>query len=117
MKVLIVDDNGMTRGMIKDLLKEIGHEVLGEAEDGCSAIKAFADLRPDVVLLDLLMPKKSGMEVLENIRKIDPAVKVIIVTAVGQDIINKKLLDKGANAILRKPFSYEELKDVLKQIV
>jgi DNA-binding response OmpR family regulator len=47
----------------------------------------------------------------------DPAVKIIIVTAVGQDDINKKLLDRGANAILHKPFSYDELKEILKQIL
>ena len=116
MKVLVVEDNGMTRGMIKDLLKEIGHEVIGEAEDGNSAVKVFADLRPEVVLLDLILPKKPGIEVLEEIRKIDPAAKVVIVTAVGQEKINKMLLDKGAVAILHKPFSYDELKETLNQI-
>lgn len=105
MKVLIVDDNADTRSLIRVILEHRGHTVVGEAEDGPGALKAFRELRPEVVLLDIIMPGKSGVEVLEEIRKIDPGVNVIMVTAVEQDRINRRLLLMGADGIIYKPFS------------
>ena len=114
MKVLIVDDNAGTRSMIKIVMEKTGHEVVGEAWDGESALKAFTDLRPEVVLLDVIMPGKSGVEVLEAIRAIDKAAKVIMVTAIDQDEINSQLLSKGASAIIYKPFGYNDFEKTFK---
>ena len=108
MKVLIVDDNAETRSLIRIILENKGHTVAGEAEDGPGALKAFKKLRPDVVLLDIIMPGRSGVEVLEDIRKIDPAARVIMVTAVAQDTINRRLLLIGADGIIYKPFGAED---------
>ncbi|OGR42674.1 MAG: hypothetical protein A2X35_01615 [Elusimicrobia bacterium GWA2_61_42] len=105
MKVLIVDDSAEIRSLIRIILEHNGHEVAGEAEDGPSALKAFAELRPDVVLLDIIMPGKSGVEVLEDIRKIDPLARVIMVTAVEQNEINRRLMLIGADGIIYKPFA------------
>jgi len=116
MKVLIVDDNVLTRTMIKDILQEMSHQVVGEAENGDEAIKSFRELGPELVLLDLIMPGKTGLQVLEELRLISPAAKVVMVTAVQQEEISRKLLEKGATAILHKPFSYEELEAVLKKV-
>lgn len=117
MKIIMVDDNEITRDLMKTLLLQMGHEVLGEAENGNEAVKLFTQTRPDLVLLDLIMPGKTGLEVLEEIRAIDPAAKVVMVTAVQQDAITQNLLDKGAVAILNKPFSYAEFQEVLKRFV
>lgn len=116
MKVLVVDDNIMTRSMIKDLLTEMGHQVVGEAGDGNEAARVFADTHPELVLLDLIMPGKNGLEVLPELKALDPAAKVVMVTAVQQDTISKELLEKGASGILHKPFMYEELEALLKQM-
>lgn len=116
MKVLIVDDNVLTRDMIKDILQEMSHQVVGEAENGDEAIKAYKELNPELVLLDLIMPGKTGMEVLVELRLINPQAKVVMCTAVQQDEINKQLFEKGATAILHKPFSYGELEEVLRQV-
>lgn len=114
MKVLVVDDNVMTRDLIKDLLTEMGHQVVGEAENGDQAVKLFSEQRPELVLLDLIMPGKNGIEVLGELKAIDPAAKVMMVTAVQQDIITRELLEKGAAGILHKPFMYDELEAALK---
>lgn len=114
MNVLIVDDNQMTRLMMGDFLKEMHHKVVGEAGDGDSALKAFVELRPEAVLLDIIMPGRSGVEVLEELRKLDPAVKIIMITAVEQEGVDKKLFELGATAILHKPFSYGEFKETIK---
>lgn len=116
MKVLIVDDNASTREMLGIILKKAGHEVVGEAEDGKSAIKAFVELRPEVVMLDIIMPGISGLVVLEELRRIAPAVKVIMLTAVDQDDVTMELESKGAAAIVFKPFSQNDLKVAFERI-
>ena len=117
MKILIVDDNADIRSLIRVILESGGHTVVGEAEDGKSALKAFIALRPEMVLLDIIMPGRSGIEVLEDIRKIDPAAKVIIVTAVEQDKINRRLLLRGADGIIYKPFHPEDFEKAFKGVL
>lgn len=114
MKILLVDDNMLTRSMIKDLLTEMGHQVVGEAENGDEAVKIFAECKPELTLLDMIMPGKSGLETLREIRALAPAARVVMCTAVQQDAIEKDLLESGASAILHKPFMYGELEAVLK---
>lgn len=116
MRVLLVDDNALTRFTIKSLLDKLGHEVVAEAEDGAAAVKFFSELKPDVVFLDLILPGKSGVEILEDLRAVDPAARVVVVTAVEQDEIDRRLTDKGVAAILRKPFSFEDFKALMKDI-
>ena len=72
MKVLIVEDNALMRYTIKSLLLKLGHEVVGEAGDAESAINAYTALKPEVVFLDLILPGKSGVEILEVLRGLDP---------------------------------------------
>jgi len=100
---------------MKTLLPSMGHQVVGEAGNGNEAAGVFAQVRPELVLLDLIMPGKSGLEVLKEILGMDPAAKVIMVTAVQQDGISRELLDAGAMAILNKPFTYAEFEEVLKR--
>jgi two-component system chemotaxis response regulator CheY len=116
MRILVVDDNELTRYTIKSLLANLGHEVAGEAADFDEAVRFFAELKPDAVLLDLILPGKSGIEVLEQLRRLDPKCKVVILTAVEQSEIDLKLSGLGATAILRKPFSFEEFKNLVKSI-
>ncbi|HBA60676.1 MAG TPA: two-component system response regulator [Elusimicrobia bacterium] len=117
MRVIVVDDNSMMREVLCMYLAQLKHEVVAEAGNGADAIKAFGEKRPDLVLLDLVMPGVTGMEVLESIRKTDPAAKVIIATAVEQETIEADLLRKGAAAILHKPFSSDELQEALKRLL
>ncbi|HBB66958.1 MAG: hypothetical protein A2X28_04915 [Elusimicrobia bacterium GWA2_56_46] len=117
MKILIVDDNELMRYTIRALLTELGHEVAGEAGDGEAALKAYAELKPEVVFLDLIMPGQSGVEILADLRKLDPKVRVVVITAVDQKELDRKLSHTGVTAIIRKPFSYEEFKAVVRSIV
>jgi two-component system chemotaxis response regulator CheY len=116
MKVLIVEDNALTRHTIKSLLNKLGHEVVGEAEDSAAAVRCFTELKPDVVLLDIILPGRSGVEILEELRKVNPKPKIVILTAVEQEETDRQLSGKGADAIMHKPFSFEELKDLLKSL-
>jgi DNA-binding NarL/FixJ family response regulator len=116
MRILIVDDNELMRRTIRAFLVDIGHEVVGEAEDGASAVKNYIALKPEMVFLDLILPGRSGEEILEDLRKIDPKVRVVIITAVSQIEVDRKLLKKGVTAVIHKPFSYEEFKETLSRI-
>jgi len=116
MRVLIADDNGMMREVQRMFLEQARHEVVAEAADGAEAVKFFTEHRPDLVLLDLVMPGTTGLEALEKIRALDPAAKVIMVTAIEQDAMDKKILGLGAAAILRKPFSSEELEAAMQRL-
>ena len=116
MKVLLVDDNALTRYTIKSLLDRLGHEVVAEAEDGESAVRCFREFSPDVVFLDLIMPGRSGVDILADLRAVDPAARVVVITAVDQDEIDRRLSDKGVSAILRKPFSYDDFKALMKTL-
>jgi len=108
MKILIVDDNSSTREMVRIVVQKLGHEVVGECEDGEEAIQAFKTLRPDLVLLDIIMPGKSGIKVLEEIKALDPGAKVIMTTAVDQEDVTARLMEKGAAAMIYKPFARED---------
>ncbi|MDA8131789.1 MAG: response regulator [Elusimicrobia bacterium] len=116
MKILVVDDNLLTRSMIKDLLSEMGHEIVGEAENGDEAVRLFKELRPELTLLDMIMPGKSGLETLQEIKASDQAAKVVMVTAVQQESLSSQLLSSGAAAVLHKPFMYGDLEEVLKTL-
>jgi len=116
MRVLIVEDNALMRDTIKSLLCKLGHEVAGEAEDFEGAVRSFAELKPDAVFLDLILPGKSGIEVLAQLRRLDPKAKIVILTAVEQAEIDAKLSGLGASAIMRKPFSFEEFKNLVMSI-
>ena len=115
MKILIVDDNESARMMIKIILKRSGHEVIGEASDADGAIKAFSELKPDVVLMDIIRPQRSGLEAINDILVIDPRAKIIAVTAMDQDEINIHL-KKLVSAIIYKPFSFDDFERALKKI-
>ncbi len=113
MKVLIIDDNALTRYTIKTLLVKLEHKVVGEVEDGDEALKAYTALKPDVVFLDLILPGKSGVEILEDLLKLDASAKVVIITAVEQEELDRKLANKGISGVIRKPFSFEEFKEAV----
>lgn len=117
MKVLIVEDNELMRYTIRAVLTELGHEVAGEAEDGETAVRMYKEFKPDIVFLDLILPGRSGVDIMDDLRKIDPKARVVIVTALEQDEMDRKLFSKGAAAIIHKPFSYEEFRKVISRIM
>ncbi len=112
-RILIVDDSQFMRSILKNLLTPKGHEVVGEASNGREAIEKYKKLRPDLVLLDIVMPDMDGLETLKEIKKIDPNAKVIMCTALGQQKIVIDALKAGARGYIVKPFKAEL---VLKEI-
>lgn len=104
-KVLICDDDEITRMTLSKKVSKVGYEVVGEANDGLEAMNKFGELNPDIVLLDINMPKASGLTVLSFIRENDKLCRVVIVTGHETNHTSEiviKALKAGANDYLTK---------------
>jgi len=116
-RILIVDDTLFMRTLIKNILFSGGHDIVGEAADGDEAVAKYKDLKPDLVTMDVVMPKVNGIEALKQIRAIDPTARVVMCTAVGQEQMVKLAIKTGARGYIVKPFQapkvLEEIKNVL----
>lgn len=103
MRVLLVDDVASVREMLRMLLDlEEGFEVVGESSDGLEAIHAAAELKPDVIVMDLHMPEVNGIEATRRITDSDPNVKVVAFTSSDSRDMNRAMEDAGAIAHLVK---------------
>ena len=103
-RVLITDDAAFMRMMIKNILVQNGHEVVGEAENGQQAVDKFKELTPDVCTMDITMPEKDGLSALKEIIALDPAARVIMCSALGQEAKVLEAIKLGAKDFVVKPF-------------
>ena len=115
--ILIVDDSKMSRLMLKNLLEKAGYAVVGEASNGEEGVAEYKKCKPDVVTLDITMPKMDGLEALENILEFDAEAKVIMITAAGQQDKLIKALKVGAKRFINKPFKEDEILTNVRDIV
>ena len=116
-RVMIADDYTETRMFLRDLLVISNHEVVAEAADGPEAVEKFKATRPDIVLLDLAMPKMDGLSVLMEIKKMDENAKVILFTASGNLKTINECIHAGAVTYILKPFKIEDLSNAIKSIL
>jgi two-component system chemotaxis response regulator CheY len=107
-RILVVDDSGLARRRARTILEGAGFEVL-EAEDGMAAIESYFMAKPDLVLLDLVMKGMYGLDVLSKLRELDPAAKVIVVSADVQTSSHDMVTDAGASGFVVKPFEPDEI--------
>ncbi|MEJ8756740.1 response regulator [Pontibacter sp. H259] len=114
-RILIVDDSFYMRTMLKNMLTDAGYEVVGEAPNGQTALELAKETKPDLVTLDVILPDNTGLDVLKGIKADQPDMKVIIVSAVGQEVIVNEALEYGALSYIVKPFSEEKVLEVVSQ--
>lgn len=100
--ILVVDDAAFMRMRMSKILSEAGYEVL-QAENGLEAVEKYRASKPDAVLMDITMPEMDGLTALKEIRSIDPAARVAMVTALGQQQIVLEAVKSGAKDFLVKP--------------
>jgi len=112
-RVMIVDDFEESRLLLKDFLLAHNHNVVAEASDGIEAIEKYNSEKPELVFLDLIMPKLDGLSVLKQIRFHDPTSKIIVITGNDSVEIFEECTSLGALAFLTKPI---DLNDVLSAI-
>ncbi len=85
MRVLVVDDTRFMRGIIRGILEAVGIEVCGEAGNGIEAVDQYTKLNPDLVIMDVVMPEKNGLDALYEIKSYDKNSKIIMCSAMGQE--------------------------------
>jgi DNA-binding response OmpR family regulator len=107
-KILIAEDDRNIRGGLADALELEGY-LISEAADGSAALREFNSFRPDLILLDVMMPGLNGYEVCRQIRRSDPLVPIMMLTAKGEEIDKVLGLELGADDYVTKPFSLREL--------
>jgi two-component system chemotaxis response regulator CheY len=113
--VLIVDDALFMRMMIKDILRKDGFVIAGEAENGVEAVEKYADLKPDLVTMDIVMPEMDGIEAVRNIIKLDPGAKVLMCSAMGQQPLVVESLEAGARDFIIKPFQPAKVVEAVRK--
>jgi two-component system chemotaxis response regulator CheY len=113
--VLVVDDAAFMRMMLKDILIKGGHEVVGQAANGLEAIKQYGELKPDLVTMDITMPEMEGIEALKRIKSSDPAAKIIMCSAMGQQGMVVQAIQAGAMDFVVKPFQSERVLEAVSK--
>jgi len=114
--VLIVDDTMFMRLALKTMLGKNGFQVVGEAENGAVAVEKYRELNPDIVTMDITMPVVDGIEALRQIRAIDQKAKVVMVSAMGQEVMIRNAIMAGAKNFIVKPFTEESVMKVLSKV-
>ena len=112
--VLVVDDAAFMRMMIRDILSKEGY-VIHEAVNGRDAIEKYAEVHPDLVTMDITMPEMGGIDALREIRDADPAARVLMVSAMGQQRMIVEALEAGAMDFLVKPFQPTKVLETVKK--
>ena len=115
--VLVVDDISFVRKTLITILSDAGYQVVGEAEDGAQALKMYKSLQPDVVMMDAVMPKMSGIEATRAIMKLDKSAKVIVVSAMGQESVIMEAIHSGAKDYILKPFSKTDILRAIEHVL
>ena len=115
--ILICDDAAFMRMMIKDILTKNGYNIAGEAENGQKAVEKYAELKPDLVLMDITMPEMDGIEALKRIKANDPNAQVIMCSAMGQQAMVIESIQSGAKDFIVKPFQADRVIEAVQKVV
>ena len=116
-KLMIVDDSNIMRRRIERSQQFEELELVGTACNGLEAIEMFRKMDPDVVTMDLTMPQMDGIECIENIVKIKPAVRILVISALADKATAVEAMEKGANGFLNKPFTDRQLNEAIAELI
>jgi two-component system chemotaxis response regulator CheY len=115
--VLICDDAIFMRTMVGDILQQAGFEIVGEAETGVQAVEKYKQLRPDLVTMDIVMPDMGGIDAVREITKFDPAAKVLMCSAMGQQALVVEAIQAGAKDFVVKPFQPSRVLEAVQRVL
>ncbi len=116
-RVLVADDARFMRQLIREIIEPEGFEVVGEAADGRAVVEEFSRLQPDVITMDIVMPKRSGIDAAKEILALDPGARIVMVSALGQEALVMEALQAGAADYVVKPFKPDAVIATLRKLV
>lgn len=116
-RVLIADDASFMRQMIREIIEPEGHEVIGEATNGIEAVELFRELQPELVTMDIVMPKRSGIDAVKAILAEQPTACIVMCSALGQETLVTEALQAGARDFIVKPFKPDNVVSTLKKVL
>lgn len=116
-KLLVVDDAPFIIEIIRHILKNSAYEIIAEAHNGLEAIEMAKNLRPEIILMDLIMPHKSGIDAAKDILKLLPETKIIAFSTADQESMVMLALEAGCCDYVTKPFKAEQLLKTLEKAV
>ncbi len=114
-KILIVDDNDMMRTLLRGILRSENYEIIGEAKNGMLALDFITRAKPDIVLLDVMMPEMDGLETLLNIKEKHPEIVVVMITGNPSKENVEESIQGGASGFIIKPFNSAKVLDTLNR--
>jgi two-component system chemotaxis response regulator CheY len=116
-KLMIVDDSNIMRRRIERSNNFEELELVGTAANGLEALELFRKMDPDVVTMDLTMPQMDGIECIENIVRMKPAVRILVISALADKATAVEAMEKGANGFLNKPFTDRQLNEAIAELI
>ena len=114
MKILIADDSQFMRKVLKDILQDAGYTYLVECADGKECMAKYASEKPDLILLDIIMPEVDGIAVLKEIGKV---AKILVISAVGQEKMVEEAKNLGALDYIVKPFDNNKVLEAVRAVL
>lgn len=115
--VLIADDSAFARRVVASYLNETEFRIVASAENGTSAVELFKKHKPDIVMLDVILPDISGSDVLRAIMEVEPQAKVLMVSSIGTESMVTECLSVGAKAFVQKPADKTTVLEHLRKLV
>ncbi len=116
-KLLLVDDHELIRSGVKSLLKDVAEiTIIGEASSGEQGVKVARELKPDIVLMDVMMPGIGGLEATRKLKQVEPNIKIIALTACDEDPFPYRMLQAGAEGFLTKDSGLDEIKLAISKV-
>ncbi|HII02211.1 TPA: response regulator [Methanosarcinaceae archaeon] len=116
-RIMIVDDAEFMRMVIRDILVKQGHEVAAEVADGECAIQKYQEVKPDLVLMDIILPDIEGTKTLQKLLDLDPEAKVVMCSSLGQKAVVMESIKIGAKDFIVKPFEPDKVLEVIKKVI
>jgi len=117
MKLLIVDDSMLMRKVVERSLAEKKFTVVGSAADGAEGLRIFKEQLPDLVTLDISMPKMDGLTCLQEMLKVKKDAKILMISSQTDNLTVQEALDKGASGVLAKPFNTAQIMEKVNEIL
>lgn len=116
-RVMIADDSDAIRLVFQDILTIGSHEIVAEATNGEEAVQKFVEVNPDILLLDLAMPKKDGLTVVKEVMAARPNAKIILITASDNQNVINQCIKEGASAFISKPFDFDHVLKLISEVL